>query len=96
MEETAYSMLALLYYHENSEKIDDAVLSSGIRYLANNYYKNEYPEMWIAKGLYCPINVVRSSILAVLYKSMLQRQVRPETGIPPALEQVEPVLELKP
>jgi len=67
-EETAYALWVLLYWHENVEKLDEAVLLKGIRYLVKNFRFDQHPELWIAKGLYCPLNVVRSAVLSVLYK----------------------------
>lgn len=66
-EETAYTLLALLYYHNNVEKIDTEPLSNGIEYLRDNYLDNNYPETWIGKGLYTPTNIIRSAILSAMY-----------------------------
>jgi hypothetical protein len=66
-EETSYSVLSLLWYHTNMEKIDTTVIKSGLNYLENNYQNENYHELWIGKGLYCPSNVVKASIIAALF-----------------------------
>jgi halimadienyl-diphosphate synthase len=89
LEETAYSLWALLFYYENSEKLDERILCDGIRFLSERYHSGIYPELWIAKGLYCPINVVKSAILSVLYKSRCMKLVSREQLVPQAVEQPE-------
>lgn len=66
LEETAYCVQALLYYHKNVDHID---MSSVLRALL--HLNNVIPplttflaELWVEKVLYCPINVVLSSILS--------------------------------
>ena len=66
-EETSYALLALLYYHNHIEKIDTDIMKNGLRYLENNIKNDLYPELWIGKGLYCPYNVIRASILSAIY-----------------------------
>ncbi len=67
MEETAYSVLALLHHHLNIEKIDSSIINNGLRYLEKHFQTNYYPELWIGKGLYCPENVAKASVIAALY-----------------------------
>jgi hypothetical protein len=68
-EETSYALLALLYYHFNVEKIDSSILKTAQSYLENNYNNDFYEELWLGKGLYCPQNVVKSSILSAIHMS---------------------------
>ena len=68
-EETAYALLALLRYHMNSEKIDSLIIKNAQSYLENNYQNDNYPELWLGKGLYCPYNIVKASVLSALYMS---------------------------
>jgi prenyltransferase beta subunit len=68
-EETSYAVLALLWYHLNIEKIDTSIINSGLNYLENNYQNDDYPELWLGKGLYCPFNVVKASIIAAMFLS---------------------------
>jgi len=49
--------------------IDDQILIDGINQLRYGRRSSKLEELWIAKGLYCPVNVVDSLILAVLYKA---------------------------
>ncbi len=67
LEETSYALLALLYYHLNIEKIDTSIIRNGLNILENNYQNEAYPELWIGKGLYCPKNVVKASIIATIF-----------------------------
>lgn len=64
-EETAYVLLALLYYHEQLGRIDKSILRRGIDYLLQ-HRGEPHPELWIAKTLYTPHDIVESAILATL------------------------------
>ena len=66
-EETSYVVLALLYYHLNIEKIDTSIILNALNYLEHNFQNDQYPELWIGKGLYSPYNVIKSSILSAIY-----------------------------
>jgi halimadienyl-diphosphate synthase len=74
-EETAYAVQALIYYHKNVEKIDIEGVEPGIKYLLENYANENYPELWIGKGLYAPRNIVKSAIISALY--MYHSQIQP-------------------
>ena len=75
-EETAYALTALLHYHQR-EAIDPDVLHRGAAYLARTHQgaKSTYPELWLAKSIYAPYDIVRSAILAalILYSETLAR-----------------------
>lgn len=64
-EETGLALLALLEYHRNIEHVDKQILGNGVNWL--NRHFGEIPEMWFAKGLYAPTNVVLSTALAAIY-----------------------------
>jgi hypothetical protein len=66
-EETANTLLALLFYHNNIEKIDLEPLSNGAEFLKDNYNDINYPETWIGKGLYTPTNIIRSAVISAIY-----------------------------
>ncbi len=68
-EETAYALWALLYYNDHVTPIDPQIMVKGLDQLAYSGKPSKLEELWIAKGLYCPINVVESIILAVLCKA---------------------------
>jgi halimadienyl-diphosphate synthase len=74
-EETAYAVQALIYYHKNVEKIDIERVEPGIKYILENYTNENYPELWIGKGLYAPRNIVKSAIISALY--MYHSQIQP-------------------
>ncbi len=66
-EETAYALLALLHYHRQVEAVDTQVLKRGMTYLCRAAHTDQgYPELWIAKSLYAPGNIVRAAILAAI------------------------------
>ena len=67
LEETAYCLQALLYADQNIQRVDSAVLKSGADFFMRNVQKQDYPPLWIGKGLYTPYFVVESSIIATLY-----------------------------
>jgi halimadienyl-diphosphate synthase len=67
-EETALTLLALLHYHRAYPSLPTEPLRRAARYLLLNDlpFKDNYPELWIAKALYVPTDVVRSIIIASL------------------------------
>lgn len=67
LEETAYVMTALLHYNRY-QPIDSGVLHRGARYLMEEYEKPtaSYPDLWIAKCLYGPDDVIRSAVQAAI------------------------------
>lgn len=64
VEETAYAIMSLCYYHIYSEKIDLNILYNAIEYLSNN--STRYPDLWLSKVAYTPIETVKAHILAAL------------------------------
>jgi hypothetical protein len=72
LEETAYVMTVLLQIN-HYKPIPPDVLHIGAEYLMRGYEKqeNKYPDLWIAKSLFGPHDVIRSAILAaiILYTS---------------------------
>jgi len=67
IEETAYALEALLHYNQH-EKIDPDILHRGAAYLAERYQgaQASFPELWLAKSIYSPYDIVRSAILTAL------------------------------
>lgn len=68
-EETAYALWTLLYYDDYVTPVDEQILIEGLAKLVHGGGAAKHEELWIAKGLYCPVNVVDSLILAVLCKA---------------------------
>ncbi len=73
-EETAYALTALL--HRNfHERVDGDILVRGVEYLANVYpsLESQYCDLWIAKCLFTPYDVVKAAVLAalILYDDMI-------------------------
>jgi halimadienyl-diphosphate synthase len=66
LEETAYALQSLLYWHCHVSKIDKQVLTAGVAYLSLNMQKRQ-PSLWIGKCLYTPSNVVRAAVLSALH-----------------------------
>ena len=75
VEETAYTLIALLHYHRKNP-IDKDILHRGANYIYihQNIISN-YPALWIDKCLYIPHNVVRSAVLAaiILYEQTVSQ-----------------------
>jgi halimadienyl-diphosphate synthase len=67
-EETALVLLALLSYYRANRSLAQEPLHLAARYLLANEmpFKDDYPELWIAKVLYAPTLVIRSIVLAAL------------------------------
>ena len=74
IEETAYALQALLYYHLYVEQIDLDAVIKGISHLFT-MNMGKYPELWVAKGLYVPTNIVRSAVISALnlYRTAMKR-----------------------
>ncbi len=66
-EETAYVLTALLHFNRH-QSIDPGVLHRGAAYLMREYEKPKLncPDLWIAKCLYGPYDIVRSAVQAAL------------------------------
>lgn len=64
VEETAYSVLALCYHHLHAEELDLSILNNAIDYLLSN--QGPYPNLWLSKVAYTPIETVQAHILAAL------------------------------
>ncbi len=67
-EETALVLLALLTYYRAGRPVAREPLHLAARYLLANEmpFKDDYPELWIAKVLYAPALVIRSIVLTAL------------------------------
>ncbi len=62
-EETAYCIQALIYWKSRNGFISPEPIKHGINWL-NEHNTDPYPPLWIGKGLYCPQNIVHSTILS--------------------------------
>lgn len=67
-EETALALISLLHYHRNVEDLPHDAMHRAAAYLLDreNPFRMETPELWIAKTLYAPTYIIRSSVLAAL------------------------------
>jgi halimadienyl-diphosphate synthase len=63
-EETAYAALALDTLAEHGHCVPHTTWQRAASYLHAHLDETTYPELWLAKALYTPVNVVRSAILA--------------------------------
>jgi halimadienyl-diphosphate synthase len=68
VEETSLALLSLLLYHREVAALPPEAMRQAAKYLLENEnpFKNDYPQLWIAKTLYSPTFVVRSMTLAAL------------------------------
>jgi halimadienyl-diphosphate synthase len=69
LEESAYALLALLHYYRKFRGLDVEALRKGAAFLYRGGGEANvplYPDLWIAKSLFSPQDVIRSAILAAL------------------------------
>jgi hypothetical protein len=66
LEETAFALQGLLYYHLNVEHIDVAPIRQGVEYVLAHYPTARHPEMWMAKVLNAPENIIDALIIGSL------------------------------
>ncbi len=64
-EETAYCLQSLMIWKKRGHFVPDEALSLGLDWLVQNMHL-PYPPLWMAKCLYSPTLVVRSTIMCVL------------------------------
>lgn len=66
-EETAYAMLALLYWDADEGRTEPSRIRAGATYLTHHFNDTLTP-LWLGKCLYTPENVVRALIVAALHR----------------------------
>jgi halimadienyl-diphosphate synthase len=64
VEETAYAVQAILYYHQY-ERLDLECVKPAVQYLENS--SHTLSSLWIGKVLYCPTNVILSSLTSAAF-----------------------------
>jgi prenyltransferase beta subunit len=64
VEETAYAVLSLCYYHIHAENIDLSILFKAIDFLLTD--TNKYPNLWLSKVAYTPIETVKAHVLTAI------------------------------
>ncbi len=67
-EETAYALLALFYWDEYAAPVDANLIEAGGAYLLAHFGSDYHTPLWLGKCLYTPEYVVRSLIVAALYR----------------------------
>jgi halimadienyl-diphosphate synthase len=72
-EETAYALLALLFWDDRHVGVERFRLAAAAEFLSRHAESDNLTPLWIGKCLYTPPNVVRSVILAALSKYDLTR-----------------------
>lgn len=65
VEETAFAVLGLSYYHRYIELIDISKLKNAVEFLLINWDQH-YGEQWITKVHYAPIEIIRAHIFGAL------------------------------
>jgi hypothetical protein len=76
LEETAFALQGLLYYHQHVESIDLEPVNRGIEFILDGFPSARYPEMWWAKVLNTSENIVESGVIGAL---LMFRQAGPST-----------------
>ncbi|MGD2250798.1 MAG: prenyltransferase/squalene oxidase repeat-containing protein [Candidatus Methanofastidiosia archaeon] len=75
LEETAYAVQALLYYHSHVESIDTRRILMALSALNMKTFVSSLdtlPEMWVAKVLLTPIRVIRSAVASAQLMARVQ------------------------
>jgi halimadienyl-diphosphate synthase len=68
-EETAHALLALMTVYDHHRDVPRQCIERGIRYLRSGHHqRNEIPNLWITKVLYCPYSIREATILSALAK----------------------------
>ena len=78
IEETAYTLLALMKVYEERKNIPFDIISKGFDYLEKHHRPaEELPSLWIHKNLYNPYHIVDSVILAAMtqYQELVKKSV---------------------
>jgi len=65
LEETAYALNSLLYYHTRIAPLPIEPIDQAARYILT-HFTTEHPSLWIGKALYAPTNVINATILGTL------------------------------
>ncbi len=82
VEETAYTLLALMTIYEKKGDISLGVIERGMNYLEKHYTSAEaLPSLWIHKCLYNPYRIVESVVLSTMvkYQNLLKPSKRPRS-----------------
>jgi halimadienyl-diphosphate synthase len=66
LEETAYAITALVYWHKHIAKVPMPVIEKGRQYLVTHNGNKDEPALWIGKSLYYPTAVVEGAVIAAL------------------------------
>ena len=66
-EETAYCILALLWWDRRRGRIDAKRIDAGVDYLFKHLADKQYAPLWIGKSLYTPYYAVKAAILSALF-----------------------------
>lgn len=77
LEESAFALQGLLYYNQHVERIDMDPIRQGVEFILDNYPTARHPEMWMAKVLNSPENIIDSAIIGAL---MMYRQASGTTS----------------
>jgi hypothetical protein len=68
-EETAYCIQALLVYGRTGEQFSSDCVRKGVRFLRSRLHDDNPRALWVSKGLYCPRQIIRSTVLCALNMS---------------------------
>lgn len=68
LEETAYCLEALLFWDRVVGGVEPSIMDQAAQYLQQRYTSDYHHEpLWIGKGLYTPVNIVKAAVLGALY-----------------------------
>lgn len=66
-EETAYALMALLWWDRHVREVEPMHIEAGWKYLSTHYNTQYLTPLWLGKCLYTPTYVVRAALLAAVY-----------------------------
>ena len=66
-EESAYALMALLWWDRQSGRVEPMHIEAAWKYLSAHYNTQHLTPMWLGKCLYTPTYVVRAALLAAVY-----------------------------
>ena len=67
-EETAYCLMALIWWDEHKYRVDSDILDAAASYLRQRQDSESFMPLWIGKTLYTPPNPVRAAVMSAVYK----------------------------
>jgi halimadienyl-diphosphate synthase len=82
LEETAYCVQALMYYHRHAEHIDTERMSKAVSALNCASLSTSLTDLWVGKVLYSPVRVLWSSVASAQFMERAGNLKMSASGVP--------------